>query len=167
MGVSWPGHIAPSTLAAPALITDLAPTLLSLVGLPTPDFYSGFDWAPVLAGEAPEPVGRVTYYQAHKGAVQRRDAPQRVRQQGLLELGRLVDGQKEIVRVTNGRRWIFDLTTDPQELRSAEPPGAEGSDELKDWFRRVQEGLVRSDELPPPALDDADLEELRDLGYVD
>jgi arylsulfatase A-like enzyme len=167
MGVIWPGHIAPSTLTAPALITDLAPTLLSLAGLPTPDFYSGFDWTPVLAGQAPEPKERVTYYQAHKGAVQRRDPPQRVRQQGLLELGRLAGSQKEILRIPNSRRWIFDLATDPAELRSLAPPGTQSSDEIRAWARRVQEGLVRSDELPPPALDDADLDELRDLGYID
>jgi len=167
MGIVWPGHIRPTTLSAPALITDLAPTLLSLAGLPIPEFYTGFDWTAVLEHEAAEPAERITYYQAHKGAVQRRDAPQRVRQQGLLEIGRLEGGEKEILRITNGRRRYFDLADDPDEMRSLVPLTSTSSDELKAWFRSVQEGLVRSDELPPPALDDADVEALRALGYIE
>lgn len=167
MGIVWPGALAASTQEEPALITDLAPTLLSLAGLPVPDFYSGFDWTPVLRGKAAADAERVTYYQAHKGAVQRRDAPQRVRQQGLLEVGRLSGGEKEILRITNSRRRVFDVYVDPAETESLVPLNSSASDDLKAWFRRVQEGLVRSDELPPPALDDADVEALRALGYID
>jgi len=167
MGITWPGVLEPSTVSAPALITDLAPTLLSLAGLPVPEFYSGYDWTAVVRGETDEPTDRVTFYQAHKGAVQRRDAPQRVRQQGLLEIGRVADGEKEILRITNGRRRVFDLTQDPMERRSLVPLVSASGDDLEAWLRSVQEGLVRSDELPPPALDDADVEALKALGYID
>jgi arylsulfatase A-like enzyme len=167
MGFIWPGRIQPAVIDAPALITDIGPTLLTLAGLPVPEFYSGFDWGPTVLGEGGVPSGRVTYYQAHKGAVQRRDAPQRVRQQGLLEVGRLESDAKEILRVTNDRRWVFDLTQDPAEKRSAVPLATAPSDDLEAWRRLVWAGLIRSDELPPPALDDADLEALRALGYID
>ncbi|MCZ6727159.1 MAG: sulfatase [Acidobacteria bacterium] len=167
MGLVWPGQIEPAVIDAPALITDIGPTLLTLAGLPVPDFYAGYDWAPVVRGERVLPFGRVTYYQAHKGAVQRRDAPQRVRQQGLLEVARIENEAKEILRVTNDRRWVFDLTADPAERRSVVALATEPSGDLEAWRRKVRAGLIRSDELPPPALDDADLEALRALGYID
>lgn len=167
MGVAWPGQIEPAVVDAPALITDIGPTLLSLAGLPVPEFYAGYDWSGVLRGGTAVPFGRVTYYQAHKGAVQRRDAPQRVRQQGLLEVGRIEGDEKEVLRVTNDRRWVFDLGADPAERRSGVPLATGPSADLEAWRQRVLAGLIRSDELPPPALDDADLEALRDLGYID
>jgi arylsulfatase A-like enzyme len=168
MGIAWAGHIPPATTVdGPAMITDVATTLLSLAGLPVPDFYVGYDWSPQLLDGAAAPSGRVTLHQAHRGAVQRRDAPQRVRQQGLLEVARVADGRKEVWRLTNDRRWAFDLDADPGETRSIVLPDSPPSAELTTWLTAVREGLVRSDDLPPPALDDADLEALRDLGYVD
>jgi arylsulfatase A-like enzyme len=167
LGIVWPGRISPSTVDAPAMITDLASTLLGLAGLPVPDFYAGVDWGPHLLQGVPATAGRVTLHQAHRGAVQRRDAPQRVRQQGLLEVARIAGERKEVARVTNDRRWLFDLSADPGENRSTAAFDSEVSQELLDWLARVREGLVRSDDLPPPALDDADLEALRDLGYID
>ncbi|MDH3404120.1 MAG: sulfatase [Acidobacteriota bacterium] len=167
MGILWPGRIAPAVVAEPALITDLAPTLLSLAGLPVPGFYSGRDWSPTLLAGEPPAAGRVTHYQAHRGAVQRRDAPQRVREQGLLEVARLAGGRKEILRITNGRRRVFDVHADPAESRSQVADDSPPSADLQAWLRVVRQGLQRSDEEPPPALDDEDLEALRDLGYVD
>lgn len=167
MGIVWPGRIAPSTIDAPATITDLASSLLGLAELPVPDFFAGHDWSRQLLHGGAAPVGRGTLHQTHRGAVQRRDAPQRVRQQGLLEVARIADGRKEMLRVTNGRRWLFDLATDPTETRSTVAPDSAPSEELAAWLATVRQGLVRSDDLPPPALDDADLEALRALGYID
>lgn len=167
MGITWPGRIEPSTLEAPAMIHDLASSLLGLAGLPVPDFYDGHDWTPQLLHGVPPPGDRVTHHQAHRGAVQRRDAPQRVRQQGLLEVARVAGSTKEVLRVINDRRWAFDLDDDPGESRSFVAPDSSPSAELAAWLATVREGLVRSDDLPPPALDDADVEALRDLGYID
>jgi len=167
MGIAWPGRIEPAVISAPAMITDLGPTLLGLAGLPVPGFYQGYDWSAAIRQQAPVPTDRVTYYQTHKGAVQRRDAPARVRQQGLLEVARIAGGEKEIVRLTNGRRWLFALDEDGAESDSLVAESSPSSAALEVWHQQVWAGLLRSDELPPPALDDADLEALRALGYID
>ncbi len=167
MSVTWPAGLETGTVEAPAMLHDLGATLLALTGHEVPEFLGGYDWSGVLRGEQEADVTRVTRYQAHKGAVQRRDAPQRVRQQGLLEVARLEAGVKEILRVTNLHRWTFDLTADPAELRSSVPLASAATDPLNRWWNEVHAGLELSDELPPPSLDDEDLEALRALGYID
>jgi len=131
------------------------------------EYQQGHDWTAVIRGREDAPTDRVTHYQAHKGAVQRRDAPNRVREQGLLEVARLEGRSKEILRVTNSRHRMYDLGNDPAETELLGPLESAPTGELEAWLERVLVGLVRSDELPPPVLDDADLDELRALGYID
>ncbi len=50
----FPGRLAPgSAVTSPVEGNDLAPTLLSLVGVPPPPTMTGLDLAPVIAGSAP------------------------------------------------------------------------------------------------------------------
>jgi arylsulfatase A-like enzyme len=167
MGITWPGRLAPREIGAPALITDLAPTLLSLVGLPVPAFFQGMDWTPVLREEELEPAGRVTYYQAHKGVTSPKEDPNKTRQRGLLEVARLERGMKEILRVPKNLRRLFDLSADPGEQKDLAAPQSEISDDLRAWLETVQAGLAVADQLPPPSLSKEDLEALRALGYID
>lgn len=167
MGLTWPGRIEPVEIEAPALITDLAPTLLTLLGLPVPDFFQGMDWTPVLRGEKPAPAGRVTHYQAHKGVTSPKEDPNKTRQRGLLEVARLEGDIKEILRVPKDLRRLFDLGSDPGEENDLALPQSEISDELRSWLETVQAGLAVADELPPPSLSQEDLEALRALGYID
>jgi arylsulfatase A-like enzyme len=167
MGITWPGRLEPREIEAPALITDLAPTLLALVGLTIPDFFQGMNWTPVLLGEEPAPAGRVTYYQAHKGVTSPKEDPNKTRQRGLLEVARLEKGMKEIYRVPKNRRRLFDLGSDPGEQKDLAPHRSEISDDLRMWLETVQAGLAVADQLPPPSLSEEDLEALRALGYLD
>jgi arylsulfatase A-like enzyme len=167
MGITWPGRLEPREIEAPALITDLAPTLLALVGLTIPDFFQGMNWTPVLLGEEPAPAGRVTYYQAHKGVTSPKEDPNQTRQRGLLEVARLEKGMKEIYRVPKNRRRLFDLGSDPGEQKDLAPHRSEISDDLRMWLETVQAGLAVADQLPPPSLSEEDLEALRALGYLD
>lgn len=167
MVFSWRGKLTTRVIAAPALITDIAPTILGLVGLPVPEFFQGFDWSDVLLGNRQPPTGRVTTHQAHKGAVKIAEAGNRPRQNGLLEVARIEGATKEILRVGSGRRWLFDLIDDPLEKKSQVPLNSRVSADLEVWREVVGSGLRVADDLPPPLLSAADVEALRSLGYLD
>ena len=166
MGVVWEKKIKPGTVEAPASILDIAPTLLGLAGLDPPAAFRGFDWSEVLAEGAEPPAGRVTLHQAHKGAVQGRGGTD-ARRQGLLSVGRIAGGRKEILRVKNNHHKIFDLTHDAAERSNLVAVRSSSSAELASWLQEVREGLAASDQLPPPSLDEASIEQLRSLGYID
>ena len=165
MGFAWEGEVEPRTLDAPASLLDLGPTTLGLLGLPVPKAFRGYDWTPVLAGQTPAPVERITYHQAHKGAVQG-DGGTNARRQGLLEVARIVQRRKETLRVRSKKLRIFDLSSDARELRNL-ADGSEPTAELMAWLQQVREGLAASDELPPPSLDAESIEQLRALGYIE
>ena len=165
MGLVWEGRIEPGVRSEPALIIDLAPTLLSAAGLETPEFFQGFDWLPVLEGKGAAPVDRVMLFQAHKGTVLDKEDATKARQRGLLEVARIAGGKKEILRVGRDRRQVFDLAADPGETRNR--ADGEPSPELKAWLEEVRRGLELADDLPPPSLSDEDLEAMKALGYLD
>lgn len=167
MGITWPGRVEPKVVEAPALILDLAPTVVGLLGIDVPDFFQGVDWSKVFAGAAEPPRDRVTLYQAHRGSVGVKEDQTKVREKGLLEVARLEGGKKEILRVTNGRRRVFDLAADPEELDSLVREQTEISEGLRIWLESVQAGLILADELPPPSLSEEDVDALRALGYLD
>ena len=167
MGITWPGHVEPRVVAAPALIIDLAPTVVGLLGIELPDFFQGMDWSKVFTGAADEPPDRVTHYQAHRGSVGAKEDQTKVREKGLLEVAQLANGRKEILRVTNGRRRVFDLASDQEELDSLVLEQSEISEGLRTWLERVKAGLVLADELPPPSISDEDMDALRALGYLE
>ncbi len=167
LGLTWGNKIKPQVIEASASILDIAPTLLGLAGVDVPPGFQGFDWSAVLRGNGELPVERVTLHQAHKGAVQGRGGAN-ARRQGLLEVGRIAGKKKEILRVKNGRgHWLFDLAQDSKEVASLVDDDSEPSAELSKWLEIVREGLTASDELPPPALDEESLDQLRALGYID
>ena len=165
LGFTWAGRIAPGTVSAAALNIDIAPTVLGLAGLPVPETFRGFDWTPVLRGAEP-PRGRTTFFQAHKGAVLSQQEAASARRKGLLEVGVLTAGQKEIFRIPEGRRWLFDLGANPGEIRSLVPLGSPASTSLSGWMADVQKGLAASDRLGPAEVDPENVERLRALGYA-
>jgi arylsulfatase A-like enzyme len=164
LGLAWAGKIHPGTVIdAPALNLDVAPTLLGLVGLPAPPGFRGFDWTPVLGGAAP-PRDRVTWFEAHKGAVLSGREAASARARGLLEVGMMVDGRKEVFRLAESRHGLFDLLADPAETRAL---AGTVSQRLQGWIAEVQKGLAASDRLAPAEVDvdPENLAKLRALGY--
>ena len=166
VGISWPGRVAPRVVEAEASMLDLAPTVLGLMGYPALPEPRGADWTKVLAGEAAPPA-RVTYFQAHKGAVQPVEDGSRARRRGLLEIGLLRGGRKEVLRLRTGERLLVDVAADPSDSRSLVPARSQPSPELQRWREMVERGLVSADRLPAPAVDAEDAETLRSLGYLD
>ena len=168
MSIYWPGRLQPQTIQAPALNIDLAPTVLSLLGHVVPSTFRGFDWSRVLDG-ADAPTGRVTGYQAHRGAVIARHDSDLARSAGLLEVGLVRDERKEIYRIRRQRRSLFDLESDPLENNSLGGMKETPTEGLLDWMQSVSNGLNRLDETLPlvEALDEESVEQLRALGYIE
>ena len=166
MGLVWPGRVPRSKIEDPALIIDLAPTVLSLLGLPEPDGFRGFDWSQVFRGSAEAP-DRVGYFQAHKGAVQFDHTSEAARADGLLEVGKVTGTRKEIIDVESGRVQIYDFRADPGEVRNLAEPGTRPSPDLLTWLVAVRAGLRAASDIPPAKLDAESRERLRALGYVD
>jgi arylsulfatase A-like enzyme len=167
MSITWKGRLAPRTIEAPALIIDLAPTLLSLLRQPHPSGFRGYDWAEVLIGGAEPPRGRLTHYQAHRGAVLSRHDSDLARRSGLLEVGLIQEGRKEVFRIEKNRRRVFDLEADPGETASVADPTEEPTEGLLDWMRTIYMTLASLDEELPEPLDEESAAQLRSLGYVD
>ncbi len=169
MAISWPGRVvAKTSIGAPASNLDLAPTVLSLIGLPVPVSFRGNDWSPVLSGAvAPEdhPSPHATFHQAHKGATRGGDE---ARRNGLLEVGWVSGMEKEVLRVKNrARRMRFDLGKDPAEKTTMVDESSPASEILARWLEDIQQGLDAADVMPAPLLDNETLEQLRALGYID
>jgi arylsulfatase A-like enzyme len=169
MSITWSGRLEPATVDAPALIIDLAPTVLGLTRQARPSDFRGFDWTDVLTAGAEPPYARQTHYQAHKGAVMSRHDSDLARRAGLLETGTIRGSIKEIYRVKNDKfkRWVFDLEQDPGELDSRSGIDETPSENLLQWLDTVQTALARFDSDLPQPLDDEEVDKMRALGYLD
>jgi arylsulfatase A-like enzyme len=172
LGIVWPGHIRPGVVSAAALNLDVAPTLLGLLGLaglPVPDAFHGFDWAPVLRGEGEPPRERTLWFQAHKGAVLSVHEASTARRKGLLEVGVLLwpEGRKEVFHLPDGKRSVFDLGADPGEERNL-AAAATPSERVQAWLTGLRRGLALSDRLAAAApVDRESAQKLRSLGYAE
>jgi arylsulfatase A-like enzyme len=166
LALGWAGRMRPRVLDAPALLTDVAPTILGLVGVAAPPSFRGFDWTPVLDGEPP-PALRVTRYQAHRGVVLGNRRSELIRRSGLLEVGTIRGTVKEIYQVRDQKRERYDLSTDPGEMRSLDAPKSQPSEDVLGWMSTVYAGLGRFDDHAPEPLDPEAAARMRSLGYVD
>jgi arylsulfatase A-like enzyme len=167
MSITWPGHVPRTRINALALNTDLAPTILHLIGQVPHQRFEGFDWAGVLQGTEQLPAARVTMYQAHKGAVVSNVGSEMARRSGLLEVGTITGSSKELFRIETNRRSLFNLVEDPREGKDLSTTGDDPTGQLLGWMRVVYEQLVAFDDLPPEPLDEESVLQLKSLGYVD
>jgi len=170
LGITWPGRIRPgSTIEAPALLLDVAPTLLGLAGLPVPEAFEGYDWSEVLRGTGAPPRERVMWFQAHKGAVLSAKEAENARRKGLLEIAVLTapEMRKEIFRIGERHSTVFDLLRDPLEVRHLAQPSPTLSPALQTWLTDLRQGLADADRLARTHISPEDAAALRALGYVE
>jgi arylsulfatase A-like enzyme len=166
MGIHWPGRIPRSIVQGPAVIFDIAPTLLGILGLKPPDSFRGIDWTPVIRGEAEPPMERITFYQTHKGAVQPVQNPEKARRNGLRELAVVQENSKKILRIDEGLFAMFDLAADPSERNNLVADKAVAENRLLQWRQVVEESLLAYEGTFSTALSLEDQEKLRALGYA-
>jgi arylsulfatase A-like enzyme len=166
MGLTWKGAVEPRVVSEPSLNTDLAPTVLGLIGVDAPKSFQGFDWTGVLTGENP-PERRVTRYQAHKGAVMSKHESDMARENGLLAIAQIQGERKEIWQINGKSHEVFDLTADSAELVNLAAHNEAPSDNLMGWVREVYAGLTNPGDEAPQELDAESIEKLRALGYLD
>jgi hypothetical protein len=76
-------------------------------------------------------------------------------------------GRKEVVRIADGKRSLYDLGADPGEGRDL-AAGSSPSERVLAWLTGLRRGLVLSDRLAaavPPDRESA--QKLRSLGYAE
>jgi hypothetical protein len=91
----------------------------------------------------------------------------RARRRGLLEIGLLRGGRKEVLRLRSGERWVTAVDADPRDARNLVDARSPPSPELRQWKLTVEQGLASADQLPTPSVDAETEETLRALGYLD
>ena len=108
--IRWPGVIARGSVSDACMNTpDIMPTLLSALGLPVPDAAEGFDFSPLLRGEAI-------------------DEPKAAFMQGMGATAIFEDGHEwralrskrytYAVYLVDGRELLFDILNDPYQMRN-------------------------------------------------
>jgi arylsulfatase A-like enzyme len=177
LGFTWKDHIQAAAFDAPATLLDLPPTVMGLLGAPKPQEWRGHDWSESLRTGEDGDMGRITYYQAHKGAVKGGAKKARVaarkRQRGLVQLGIIEGSDKRVLDLEQGTISSYQLRPVPKS-GVLEYAGSETSPEqsanlpadLKDWRTTVNQELAERDRSPPPELDEEAIEILRSLGYT-
>ncbi len=140
----WPGVIAPGSVNRDLVMTlDLAQTFLEIGGAPAPASMQGSSFAPLLRGHTPEGWRDAIYYQYFAypdwHMVQR-------------QYGVRTHRYKLIHYYEVGRWELFDLTRDPNEMKSVydDPQYATAVGEMRDKLGELREQYAAPAEDPVP-----------------
>jgi arylsulfatase A-like enzyme len=147
--VRWPGHVPAGARAGGVVrLTDVAPTILDLLGLPAPAAQDGSSLVPLLRGEAVAP--RAALVENLLFAEERRA---------------LRTHDRKYIRWANGKEEVYDLAADPLERRDLAGVEAIASPLRTLYAERIsrQTAAARAATESAPAASHA---ALRALGYV-
>ncbi len=130
-----------------ASLVDVVPTLLELLSLPAPPGLNGQSLVPSWGPDAtdPPPLELATYYPKMRAS----------------KWGLRTSTHKLVLDMNTGEKFLFDLEADPEELINLYP--SPESEELEALLRQHSEPKYGT-EMNVSA---EDLEELRQLGYVE
>jgi arylsulfatase A-like enzyme/pimeloyl-ACP methyl ester carboxylesterase/ABC-type molybdate transport system substrate-binding protein len=149
--VRWPGVVPPGSRAdALALNLDFAPTFLEAAGVSVPSAMQGRSLVPLLRGEPPASWRGEFYYRYYHDPGHHNTRA---------HYGLRTATHKLIHYWTKGQWELFDLRSDPQELRNLYgQPGQEAvTAELEATLARLRRELEDDDrfahEQPPPGVD--------------
>lgn len=149
--VRWPGRLpAGRTVDAPAGLVDLAPTLLSLAGLPAEPQHSGVD----LFASTPPPDDRLLWAESAYGA----------RHYGWAPLSSIRRGNWKFVSAP--RPELLDLATDPGETTNRFEENRREARELASRLDETRRDLERRRVAAPSEPDAESRARLEALGYL-
>ncbi len=160
--VRWPGRLAAGkVVGGPVALLDVAPTFLGLARIEGGEAFAGRDLSAVLRGEETEPDGRPIFLfrRTYEGGEVAPGVYARGQKFGVRD-GRwkLIEGKEE------GTLELFDLQSDPQEMRNVAADHPERVAELRARVAafRAEHERVATPEAPLSPEDRARLEA---LGY--
>ncbi|BAM03962.1 sulfatase family protein [Phycisphaera mikurensis] len=121
--VSWPGRVRPGqVIDEPVIALDVAPTALAAAGEPPVELLDGIDLLPHLAGDAAWPERPLYWRFWGQAAVRDRD--------------------HKFLRLSDGRRYLFDMNADDPESASVHAEHPEVLErleaQLSSWTRGLQ-----------------------------
>ncbi|MAI80577.1 MAG: hypothetical protein CL917_16670 [Deltaproteobacteria bacterium] len=148
----------------PVSLVDIAPTILSIAGLPVDEDIDGLDLMPLMTGEPSSLFqNRFLYGEAAGGL------SYALMMDNIYPIYRSVRrGRYKLIHDSKKERsWLYDLTEDPGETRdiSKEHPEV-ASQLLKEMMHRHSDSNFNPSEKDKVNLDSKDLEQLRALGYI-
>lgn len=150
--VKGPGVRAGTRIAEPVSIIDIAPTALSLLGVPPPDGFDGIDLSNGLRGGT-VPGDRRLFAEADH------------RSEGAGQLQAVRAGRYKLHRdESDGSLRLFDLATDPGERTDIAREHPERVEALAADLRELTAGAVSSPRAQ--ALSPVEIERLQSLGYL-
>jgi arylsulfatase A-like enzyme len=147
-------------------LVDVAPTLLTIAGIPIPPSFAGRSLASLLAGDGRGDDAAPRQEPAYSELL----TPENLVGARLCSHERaVVLGRHKLIQGMKGERELYDLASDPAERQARDPsgPDADGLLLALDGLReraRVRDGATAS-ALDPKAQEELD-ERLRALGYV-
>ena len=147
----WPGKIKPGTTSGDMVLNvDFAPTFLAAAGLPVPGDMQGQNALGVLAGNSPKGWRTDMYYRYYHYPADHRVQPHI----GVRTL------THKLIHFNKIDQWeLYDLTTDPREMRNLihEPEQQAKVKELKERMLALKKELGDSDQFadqqPPSGVD--------------
>ena len=167
MGISGPGISAGLKIDAQIELLDVAPTFLGYAGIAQGKNMRGRNLIPYVKGQKPWPSHHMIYYETYPGAVRGEGSEKLADLKKPTWIGIKLDNLKVSYRLASSRWEMFNLKSDPGELKNLADPVnkvfIDYSNHLLSWYKSWENSAVigRTD-----LLTQEDRKRLEALGYL-